>query len=54
MENGAEDTKDPSGFLSNIIGKNVLVKLNSGVIYKGWSPLEMLCSNLYFSVAFAP
>ncbi|KAF2499465.1 U6 snRNA-associated Sm-like protein LSm6 [Lophium mytilinum] len=35
MENGAEDTKDPSGFLTNIIGKNVLVKLNSGVIYKG-------------------
>ncbi|KAK4192628.1 hypothetical protein QBC35DRAFT_482842, partial [Podospora australis] len=27
--------KDPSGFLSEIIGNPVTVKLNSGVIYKG-------------------
>ncbi|KAG6037849.1 U4/U6-U5 snRNP complex subunit lsm6 [Claviceps sp. LM77 group G4] len=27
--------KDPSSFLSNIIGSPVIVKLNSGVIYKG-------------------
>ena len=27
--------KDPSGFLSEIIGSAVTVKLNSGVVYKG-------------------
>jgi U6 snRNA-associated Sm-like protein LSm6 len=36
MENGAaSDGKDPSGFLSEIIGAPVTVKLNSGVVYKG-------------------
>ncbi|KAJ9663405.1 U4/U6-U5 snRNP complex subunit lsm6 [Coniosporium apollinis] len=35
MENGASDAKDPSGFLSEIIGAPVTVKLNSGVVYKG-------------------
>ncbi|MCJ1343197.1 U4/U6-U5 snRNP complex subunit lsm6, partial [Peltigera leucophlebia] len=38
MENGATsstDGRDPSGFLSEIIGAAVTVKLNSGVIYKG-------------------
>jgi U6 snRNA-associated Sm-like protein LSm6 len=37
MENGAPqgDGKDPSGFLSQIIGAPVTVKLNSGVVYKG-------------------
>ncbi|KAG9257972.1 uncharacterized protein J7T54_003213 [Emericellopsis cladophorae] len=38
MENGnppQADGKDPSGFLSDIIGNNVTVKLNSGVVYKG-------------------
>lgn len=35
MENGAGDAKDPSGFLSEILGASVTVKLNSGVIYKG-------------------
>lgn len=33
--NGATDTKDPSGFLGEIIGAPVTVKLNSGVVYKG-------------------
>ena len=33
--NGAADAKDPSGFLSEIIGAPVTVKLNSGVVYKG-------------------
>lgn len=37
MENGASDAKDPSGFLSEIIGAPVTVKLNSGVVYKGMS-----------------
>lgn len=37
MENGASsDGRDPSGFLSEIIGAPVTVKLNSGVVYKGW------------------
>lgn len=38
MENGAangQDGKDPSSFLSDIIGNAVTVKLNSGVVYKG-------------------
>ncbi len=38
MENGAlsqGEGKDPSGFLSEIIGNSVTVKLNSGVVYKG-------------------
>lgn len=36
MENGASsEGKDPSGFLSEIIGAPVTVKLNSGVVYKG-------------------
>ena len=29
------DARDPSGFLSEIIGAPVTVKLNSGVVYKG-------------------
>lgn len=33
--NGAGDSRDPSGFLSEIIGAPVTVKLNSGVVYKG-------------------
>jgi U6 snRNA-associated Sm-like protein LSm6 len=42
MENGAatqSEGKDPSGFLSEIIGNPVTVKLNSGVVYKGASAL---------------
>ncbi|KAI0555161.1 hypothetical protein F4679DRAFT_154368 [Xylaria curta] len=39
MENGTQsEGKDPSSFLSEIIGNAVTVKLNSGVVYKG-SPL---------------
>jgi len=45
MENGTStqgEGKDPSGFLSEIIGSQVTVKLNSGVVYKGRcaSPLQ--------------
>jgi U6 snRNA-associated Sm-like protein LSm6 len=36
MENApASEGKDPSLFLSEIIGAPVIVKLNSGVVYKG-------------------
>lgn len=35
MPNGEGDARDPSGFLSEIIGAPVTVKLNSGVVYKG-------------------
>jgi hypothetical protein len=37
MENGTTqgEGKDPSGFLSEIIGNKVTVRLNSGVVYKG-------------------
>ncbi|KAK3079867.1 U4/U6-U5 snRNP complex subunit lsm6 [Coniosporium uncinatum] len=35
MENGSTETaRDPSGFLSEIIGAPVTVKLNSGIVYK--------------------
>jgi U6 snRNA-associated Sm-like protein LSm6 len=33
----AGDSRDPSGFLSEIIGAPVTVKLNSGIVYKGMS-----------------
>lgn len=40
MENGASfEGKDPAGFLSQIIGAPVTVKLNSGVVYKGMTLL---------------
>ncbi|EGP86057.1 uncharacterized protein MYCGRDRAFT_74163 [Zymoseptoria tritici IPO323] len=32
--NSGEEARDPSGFLSEIIGAPVTVKLNSGVVYK--------------------
>nr|WOD46346.1 U4/U6-U5 snRNP complex subunit lsm6 [Trichoderma atroviride] len=38
MENNSisqGEGKDPSSFLSDIIGNSVIVKLNSGVVYKG-------------------
>ncbi|KAI9792884.1 MAG: U4/U6-U5 snRNP complex subunit lsm6 [Piccolia ochrophora] len=36
MENGAaSEGRDPSSFLTEIIGAPVTVKLNSGVVYKG-------------------
>lgn len=35
MENGTATARDPSSFLSEIIGNAVTVKLNSGVVYKG-------------------
>jgi U6 snRNA-associated Sm-like protein LSm6 len=35
MEANATDGRDPSGFLTEIIGAPVTVKLNSGIVYKG-------------------
>ena len=35
MENGTGEGSDPSSFLSETIGSNVKVKLNSGVEYTG-------------------
>jgi U6 snRNA-associated Sm-like protein LSm6 len=35
IPNSGEEARDPSGFLSEIIGAPVTVKLNSGVVYKG-------------------
>jgi U6 snRNA-associated Sm-like protein LSm6 len=38
MENGSNaEGRDPSGFLTEIIGAPVTVKLNSGIVYKGKS-----------------
>lgn len=43
MENGTQsEGKDPSSFLSEVIGNAVTVKLNSGVIYKGNYPAHLL------------
>lgn len=44
-ENGSisqGEGKDPSSFLSDIIGNPVIVKLNSGVVYKGEALPETL------------
>lgn len=41
MENGASEARDPSGFLNEIIGAPVTVKLNSGVVYKGTIVLSL-------------
>ena len=50
MENGNNisqgEGKDPSSFLSDIIGNPVTVKLNSGVVYKGKS-LVMIQPDLW-------
>lgn len=46
MENGnpsQSEGKDPSSFLSEIIGNPVTVKLNSGVVYKGERGPPALC-----------
>ena len=43
MENGTTtqgEGRDPSGFLSEIIGSQVTVKLNSGVVYKGMTSIR--------------
>ena len=58
MENGAaSEGRDPSGFLSEIIGAPVTVKLNSGVVYRGktlampknWKPLVNVFGQVNFS-----
>lgn len=44
MENGTitqTEGHDPSAFLGAIIGGNVTVKLNSGVVYKGNHSLDL-------------
>lgn len=43
MENGVSTAEaGPSGFLSEILGAPVTVKLNSGVIYKGEGHIKLL------------
>jgi hypothetical protein len=52
MENGSNaEGRDPSGFLTEIIGAPVTVKLNSGIVYKGksWLWLVVLLSLIIFS-----
>jgi hypothetical protein len=49
MENGTAgqgEGRDPSGFLSELHGNAVTVKLNSGVVYKGMLSLR-LCGEIY-------
>jgi U6 snRNA-associated Sm-like protein LSm6 len=47
MENGStSEGKDPSAFLGEIIGAPVIVKLNSGVVYKGIYLSAPLCLHL--------
>jgi len=50
MENGNLSQgggNDPSGFLSEIIGSSVTVKLNSGVVYKG----ELVAIDGYMNIS---
>ena len=48
MENGtASEGKDPSAFLSEIIGAPVTVKLNSGIVYKGACAALLLACKLF-------
>lgn len=50
MENGQitqSGGNDPSGFLGEIIGSSVTVKLNSGVIYKG----ELVAIDGYMNIS---
>lgn len=42
MENGSSEAKDPSSFLTEIIGAPVTVKLNSGIVYKGSSESKIM------------
>lgn len=47
MENGADsEARDPSGFLSQIIGAPVIVKLNSGIVFKGHNLKDPRCHHL--------
>lgn len=47
MENGSSsEGKDPSAFLSEIIGAPVIVKLNSGVVFKGIFAFLLGCGHL--------
>jgi U6 snRNA-associated Sm-like protein LSm6 len=47
-------TQKPTDFLKNVIGKSVLVKLNSGIEYRGISWLNkgtMACLDGYMNIA---
>jgi U6 snRNA-associated Sm-like protein LSm6 len=48
MENGASsEGRDPSAFLSEIIGAPVTVKLNSGVVYRGFYTISILYITIF-------
>lgn len=54
MENGTfsqGEGKDPSAFLAEIIGSPVVVKLNSGVVYRG-QPLSTQLRSPRLNVSF--
>lgn len=42
--NGASDSRDPAAFLLEITGGPVIVKLNSGVVFKGMILQGACCS----------
>lgn len=42
--------KDPADFLKQAIGKNVIVKLNSGFLYKGKNLKENINWKVYFNL----
>lgn len=57
MENGAisqSEGKDPSSFLSDIIGHPVTVKLNSGVVYKGFFFFSSALLLYYYIFSLTP
>lgn len=48
MENSSSsEGRDPSAFLGEIIGAPVTVKLNSGVVYKGFYIISILCISIF-------
>ncbi|TYI91659.1 hypothetical protein E1A91_D02G008600v1 [Gossypium mustelinum] len=56
-EKGSATTKTPADFLKSIRGRPVVVKLNSGVDYRGWLLFAlsgfMIVSSIYVSVTLS-
>lgn len=47
MSEASTSTKSPSDFLNTVLGKDVVVRLNSGVDYKG----QLVCLDSFMNLA---
>ncbi|KAG0171443.1 U4/U6-U5 snRNP complex subunit lsm6 [Apophysomyces sp. BC1034] len=47
MDGQQQHTRSPTDFLNNVIGRRVIVKLNSGINYKG----VLACLDGYMNIA---